>query len=234
MFRNEHLLSDLEDAFFVLSTIFITFANNINYDKMNKIISLVILAVMAGGLVSCSQKKDDKTIITTKPVKKAPLETQKIGDYEQVRKIEWVGSVYSVKVIRKADVSLPVVIDTATENKFYDNTISVTIYRNDGTVFFNRIFKKDDFAEVAETGDSKHTALLGIVLDKAEGDNLIFAASVGAPDKMSDEYVPLVLKISRFGAVSITKDTQLDTSSSPDKEETGTDAELEAAEEEGI
>ena len=30
---------------------------------------------------------------------------------------------------------------------------------------------------------------------------------------MSDEYVPLVLKISRFGDVSVSKDTQMDISS---------------------
>lgn len=234
MFRTRHLLSDLEDAFFVLPTIFITFASNITHDNMKKIIALMVLAMMVAGLASCRQEKEDRTIITTKPVKKTPLKTQKIGDYEQVRKVEWVGSVYSVKVVRKADASLPVVVDATTENKFYDNTISVTICRKDGTVFFNRVFKKDDFAGQAETTDAKHTALLGIVLDRAEGDNLIFAASVGAPDKMSDEYVPLVLKVSRFGAVSITKDMQLDTSSSPDKEETEIDAQLEAAEEDGI
>ena len=56
-------------------------------------------------------------------------------------------------------------------------------------------------------------ALLGIVFDKAEGDNLCFAASVGSPDITSDEYLPLVLKISRMGAVSISKDQVLDTES---------------------
>jgi hypothetical protein len=38
------------------------------------------------------------------------------------------------------------------------------------------------------------------------------AASVGSPEKASDEFVPLVVKISRMGNVSIYKDTQLDTS----------------------
>ena len=53
--------------------------------------------------------------------------------------------------------------------------------------------------------------MLGIVFDKVEGNNLIFAVSIGSPDKMSDEYVPLVMKISNLGAVSIQKDTLLDT-----------------------
>lgn len=48
-------------------------------------------------------------------------------------------------------------------------------------------------------------ALLGIVYVKAEGDYLYFAASVGSPDVTSDEYVPLVLKISRMGSISISR-----------------------------
>ena len=51
------------------------------------------------------------------------------------------------------------------------------------------------------------------MLDHAEGDNIVFAASVGSPDKMSDNYVPLVLKISRVGGVTIARDTKLDTTS---------------------
>ena len=59
-------------------------------------------------------------------------------------------------------------------------------------------------------------ALLGIVFDRAEGASLWFAASVGSPDKMSDEYVPLLLKISRGGGISIARDTQLDTTNADD------------------
>ena len=67
--------------------------------------------------------------------------------------------------------------------------------------------------------------MLGIVFDRADGASLIFAASVGSPDKMSDEYVPLVMTISRGGTVSIAKDTQLDTVS---------DAADEADDEDGV
>ena len=61
-------------------------------------------------------------------------------------------------------------------------------------------------------------ALVGIVLDHAEGDHLRFAASVGSPDKLSDEYVPLKMTLSRTGGVSIARDTQLDTGSSEPSE----------------
>ncbi|MEE1346513.1 MAG: DUF4738 domain-containing protein, partial [Bacteroidales bacterium] len=39
------------------------------------------------------------------------------------------------------------------------------------------------------------------------------AVSVGSPDKSSDDYVPLLIKIGRTGSVSVSKDTRLDTSS---------------------
>jgi hypothetical protein len=46
---------------------------------------------------------------------------------------------------------------------------------------------------------------------------MYFAASIGSPDRLSDEYVPLVVKISRAGHASILKDTQLDTGSEQQK-----------------
>jgi hypothetical protein len=69
---------------------------------------------------------------------------------------------------------------------------------------------------------------LGVVYDKCDNDYLYFAASVGSPDKSSDEYVPLVVKISRFGEVSIKKDATLDTQSEMGNSNTAED------EEEGI
>ena len=123
-----------------------------------------------------------------------------------------MGSTYQVLVERKADESLPLA-DDGQGNKYYDNRITVKIIRKDGSEFFNRTFVKEDFSAYVDALYKKNSALLGIVLDRAEADYLVFAASVGSPDKMSDEYVPLVMKVSRFGDVKISKDTQLDTMS---------------------
>ena len=54
---------------------------------------------------------------------------------------------------------------------------------------------------------------------KTSGNTLIFAASVGNPDKTSDEYVPLILKIDNFGNVSASKDSRMDTESDSPEEE---------------
>ena len=83
----------------------------------------------------------------------------------------------------------------------------------------NREFTKADFLPYLDNTYGKEGALLGIVLDRAEGDNLLFAASVGSPDKSSDEYLPLVMKISRMGNVTILRDVQLDTSATASQEQ---------------
>ena len=42
-----------------------------------------------------------------------------------------------------------------------------------------------------------------------EGDYLVLGASVGHPQ--TDEYIPLVVRLSRMGQLDIKRDTQLDT-----------------------
>ena len=175
-------------------------------------ITLIVAALATITIVSCKEKKTSEHIITTKPVEEAKKPTQEIGNYDMTTPVDWVGSTYQVVVERKADHSLPLA-DDGQGNKYFDNRISLKILRKDGSVFFSRVFTKNDFSRYVDALYQKNSALLGIVLDRAETDHLIFAASVGSPDKMSDEYVPLVMKISRFGDVSISKDTQMDTGS---------------------
>jgi hypothetical protein len=182
-----------------------------NQVMMNKSgIYVIIAALLAISMTSCKEKKQSDNIITTKPVAEVKKPTQEVGNYDMTTPVDWVGSTYQVVVERKADHSLPLA-DDGQGNKYYDNRITVKVIRKDGSSFFNRTFTKEDFAKYVDPLYRKNSALLGIVLDKAEGDNLVFAASVGSPDKMSDEYVPLLMKISRFGDVAISKDTQLDT-----------------------
>ena len=177
-----------------------------------KNLTMVLAFGVLMGVVACKEKKQTDVIITTKPVPEAKKPTQKVGDYETTTPVDWVGSTYQVLVERKADESLPLA-DDGQGNKYYDNRITVKIIRKDGSEFFNRTFVKEDFSAYVDALYKKNSALLGIVLDRAEADYLVFAASVGSPDKMSDEYVPLVMKVSRFGDVKISKDTQLDTMS---------------------
>lgn len=83
------------------------------------------------------------------------------------------------------------------------------VVRADGTEFFKEEFTKSFFKKFVDDIYYKKGGLLGIVFVKAEGNFLLFAASVGNPDKSSDEYVPLMLKIDNFGNVSVSKDAKL-------------------------
>lgn len=166
-----------------------------------------LLSVAVGG---CKERKQTTDIITTKPKVEAPKPVQEIGDYDQDVTVDWGGSNYTVRMQRLADRSLPIV-DDGLGNRYFDNQITVRVTRNDGSEFFARTFKKSDFSTYIDGSFDKNCALLGIVFDKVEDGVLRFAASVGSPDKASDEYIPLVLKISRSGSVSISKDTQFDT-----------------------
>lgn len=179
---------------------------------MKKIIPLLGIALLASSFTACTKKKKTDVIIAPKPEAPKPKSTQKMSEYEQSRNVEWLGTSYKVVVKREADTSLP--LATGDDNtRYFDNKISVKILRKDGTDFFNRTFHKSDFKQYLDEHTQNDGALLGFVFVEADADCLQFAASVGSPDITSDEYVPLVVKISRMGAVSVGKDTQLDTNS---------------------
>lgn len=177
---------------------------------MKKNIVRLLLGVTLVVLSGCSEKKSNKEIIAHKPQKAAEKPVQKIGDYEQSRSVSWLGAQYNIEMKRMADSSLTV-IDDGNGTKYYDNKIVLHISRADGSSFFEHTFTKTDFQSYVDANYSQRFALLGVVFDKVEGNTLRFAASVGSPDQMSDEYVPLVLKISKTGAISIYKDSQMDT-----------------------
>ncbi len=185
---------------------------------MKKIIPLFFAALLVGGFTACSEKKKSDVIIAPKPMAPKPKKTQQMSGYEQARDVEWLGTTYKVVVKREADPELPFAIGDD-NTKYYDNKITVRILRKDGTEFFNRTFLKHDFDAYLDENTKKEGALLGFVYVKADADCLSFAASVGSPDVTSDEYVPLVVKISRLGAVTMGKDTQLDTGSDEDSDE---------------
>lgn len=164
-----------------------------------KRIDYILIGLLAiSSLTACTEKKKSNIIIAPKPVAKVVNKaTQKMSDYEQTREADWVGSHYKVVVKRSSDKELPV-LQLDENTKYYDNRISVKVLRSDGSEFFSRTFTKKDFTSYIDKHTQDMGALLGIVYVKAEGDYLYFAASVGSPDVTSDEYVPLVLKISEW------------------------------------
>lgn len=195
--------------------------------KRTLLFLFTVLAVC--GFQGCKEKPQSKDIITTKkPAPKPQKGPLAMSNFNMPKTIEWLGSTYKISIKRYADRSLPLAEDEE-HRKYYDNKIEVKIERADGSVFFSRTFTKQDFSQFTDNAYGRNGALLGFAFDRIEGNYLYFGASVGSPDTMSDEYVPLVVSISNLGAVKITTDTQLDTGSDNQPRD-----EVEASEEEGI
>ena len=169
-------------------------------------------------VLSCEEKKSNTIIISKKKTEQVSApKTKKIGDYRQSRKVDWVGNQYTVETKVAADPTLPLASDGS--STYYDNRITLRIVRADGSEFFKREFTKSFFKEYVDDSYYNDGALLGIVYVKTSGNTLVFAASVGNPDKTSDEYVPLILKVDNFGNVSASKDSRMDTESDSPEEE---------------
>ena len=190
--------------------------------EMNKVTVLLALSLLSVSLIGCKEKKTNDIIVSKVPQRKGPAPIQHMSEYKDIRTTEWLGTTYKVDVRRSYDTSLPIVhVD---DNRYYDNQVKVRILRKDGSEFFSRTFTKSNFKNWLPDKIAKNGALLGVVFVEASGDCLNFAVSVGSPDVTSDEYVPLVLKLSRYGVTSVSSDQQLDTSSN--KSDEGDDEEV--------
>lgn len=178
--------------------------------QMTSKIAKCMLAVLAvAAMASCSEKKKPNVIIVPKAETPKPSAPVRMSEYTHHDDVEWIGKTYKVEVHRFVADSLPMVKDEQ-GTKYYDNLIRIKVIRPDGTEFFNRLFSKKAFNDYLDANTRDNGVLLGIVFDRAEGDNLLFGASVGSADKLSDEYIPMIVTLSRMGNVSIARDTQLD------------------------
>ena len=175
---------------------------------MKKIQLFVALLMVALMISSCGKKKESKDIIvpTVEEVKpKGPISMQ---PYNQQQQVEWLDKHYQVFIDRVADDSLRMVEDE-TGQKFIDNRINLRVVRADGSVFFKQEFTKSSF-DAQLDDDYRQTGILeGLVFDKVDGKNLVFAGSVSHPQ--TDEYIPLVVTVSNFGKVTIKRDDLMDT-----------------------
>ena len=176
--------------------------------RHSMLVVMITVALGTAMLTGCKQKKQTEDIIVQKtevPKIQAPIRMQ---DYNQVKDIQWLDRGYQVNIRRTADDSLRMVKDE-TGQKVVDNGIRLQVIRQDGSVFFSQTFTKANFNDYLDD-DYRATGILeGLVFDRVEGHQLIFAGSVSHPQ--TDEYIPLVITLSNFGDVSISRDTQMDT-----------------------
>ena len=168
-----------------------------------------VLALTFVGLIttSCGKKKQHDDIIvqeTEVPQPQAPIRMQ---DYKDVKDVQWLGKQYQIEVSRTACDSLAMVKDE-TGQQFVDNRIVLKVIRQDGSVFCTKTFTKSAFSACLNDDYRKTGILEGFVFDKAEGNHLFFAASVCHPQ--TDEYIPMVVTLSNFAEVGISKDQQME------------------------
>lgn len=175
---------------------------------MKRLIPLIVIGLMAGVAVSCGNKKKQDVIIATKYEKPEPQGPIRTDNYKEEKPFKWQGRDYVCTVERIADDSLPMVKDE-TGQLFVDNRVKVVISRADGSVFFEREFTKAAFNAYIDDDFRKTGILEGFVFDKVEPNEVRFACSVSRPQ--SDEYIPLIVAVSRQGNIGIAKDMRLDT-----------------------
>ena len=100
------------------------------------------------------------------------------------------------------------------DQDYYDNSITLVVKRKDGSVFFDRKFTKKDFESVLPKIFRDNGVLLGMNLEKVDGNNLRFVVSVGSPDENNEEFYLIMLTVNNQGQ------TKTETYQVPEEEDT--------------
>lgn len=174
---------------------------------MNKTLTAAILAGMLS-VAGCKEKKVHNDIIAPRVETPVPSGPVKMADSRVERDVLWLGKPYKVEVWRHADDSLRMVKDEYGQ-LFVDNRVTLTVRRRDGSVAISKGFTKAALDAHLDAKYRKEGILDAFVFDKADGQQLEFAASVSLPQ--SDEYIPLEIKVDNFGNVTINRDSEMDT-----------------------
>ena len=174
---------------------------------MRKLTYISLALALCLGSVSCQQKKETNTyIVTRKAETTAPKGVVDAPDRHWEGSVEWRGKEYASTIQRAPMMESPTVKDDE-GLEYHDNSVTLTVRRSDGTVFFERVFTKDAFAAYLDENFRSHGLLSGFVFDVAEESYLQFAVSVDLPK--SDDYAPLLLKLSYDGSIRVEKDLSI-------------------------
>ena len=173
---------------------------------MKKRLGLLLLPLFA--LVSCtsSEQKQEPQEQASAPVTKVenithslPLlfteDTYKVGNNQ-----------YAWSVERKACDSLDVVVDEMGD-KYYDNTITIHVKKNNSKLF-SKTFKKSDFRHMLDKDFFKNSILDGCRFLKVHEGMVTFSLAVSYPD--SDMSRPFILNIGPDGSYMILPDDNMD------------------------
>jgi len=157
---------------------------------------------------SCSNRKQTETteeILPSNEIMEDGVRSLKSSVVRDT--INWNGDIVYYEINREPDNSLPKISDEENNMKFYDNVITLTIWKEDA-VIFKRKFLKSTFAQFLDKDFKKHSILEGMVFMGVKNKNMEFTTSISYPH--SDLFVPLLISISPSGDVEIHEDKIMD------------------------
>ena len=168
-----------------------------------------IILFMLAMLSSCggSISKNDSPTSEIQPAEKEVLKAPQFMQDSDITVPVTVGDrEFQSNVVRRPDNNLPMVSNEQGQ-KYVDNRITLTL-REGGRLVVSKEFTKSDFMGFLDAGFQRHAILEGLVFDKVEGRNILYAASVAYPE--SDLYVPFQITITPSGSISIEKSDVMD------------------------
>lgn len=186
--------------------------------KMKNLPASLAFVVGLALLSSCAEKKKTNDIIAPKPVAAAPAASVKMQPFDHTESVEWGGQKYTVSIRRSVDEGSPVFTDE-TGGKYYDNNITLSVKSPDGAEIFSREYSKQSFSQFVDASYIGKSTLLGIAVDRVAVDRLILVASVGCPDQLSDDFVPVTLSLGKNGDMTMKKGQDIGTSNDPNADE---------------
>ena len=155
-------------------------------------------------VTSCKEAKKEEVIILEKPKEaEKPKRTITQDSLTITEKVTWGDKQYTVKLNKRADKSLPIVKNEETGDKYYDNTATIKVLRDDNTEAFSKTFTKEFFKEHIAKDQYKYYSLIYIRLDEKIDNNLKFIVTLGDPDSNSDNYINLHVLFNKAGAITV-------------------------------
>ena len=176
---------------------------------MRKFFVLLLTGIVIIGVMSCQKEKShtlNNIIVPPHEESRPDTVIHMMNEVVGNDTAKWVGSIYNVHVRRYTSDSLSYIVDN-TGKRYRNNIIQVKVTRKDGTTFFDKKFTKAVFERFIDKEYMDKNVLLGLVYNGADNNYLHFLGSVGAPDILTEEFIPFDVSVSRMGEVSVEKAT---------------------------
>ena len=171
-----------------------------------QLISLLILSFV---LCACN-KKVQETKEVSDTITETRTEVQDIIHRLPVMHVEDTvtsgSNVYVIMVNRESCDSLGIVTDEL-GYRYYDNLLKIYIKKN-GSILFNKTFKKSDFIHFLDSEFAQHSILDGCRFIQVHEGMVTFSLAVSYPD--SDMSCPFKLNIGQDGSYMIVKNDYIE------------------------